>query len=173
MLKTCIVYGSTTRYTEMVAVEILEQPGFEDAALIDIEDIKPEQILDYDFIIFGIPTWDYGEIQSSWQNVWDELDGLDFNKKIVAFFGLGDQFGYSEWFVDGMGLLHEKIFSRGATVIGEWPTEGYNFNTAKSLTENKKTFVGLPIDEVNQEEMTEMRITQWCSQLQQIIRGDS
>lgn len=172
MLKICIVYGSTTRYTEMVAVKIQEQPGFGNAELIDIEDIQPEQILDFDFIIFGIPTWDYGEIQSSWQNVWDQLDVMDFTGKIVAFFGLGDQLGYSEWFVDAMGLLHDKIAARGATVIGEWPSEGYTFNTEKSLTANKKMFVGLPVDETNQEDLTDARIKNWCTQLRQIIMDD-
>lgn len=169
MLKTAIIYGSTTRYTEMVAVRILEQPGFEDAELFDIEDITLPAMLEYDFLIFGLPTWDYGEIQSSWQNVWEQLDLLDFSNKIVAFFGLGDQLGYSEWFVDAMGMLHDKVVARGAFVIGEWPVEGYSFNTHKSLTEDKKKFVGLPIDEVNQDDLTEVRISQWCKRLLESI----
>lgn len=169
MLKTAIIYGSTTRYTEMVAVRIQEQPGFEHSDLFDIEDIPLQTMLDYDFLIFGLPTWDYGEIQSSWQNVWEQLDTMDFSGKLVAFFGLGDQLGYSEWFVDAMGMLYDKIVSKGGFAIGEWPVEGYTFNTDMSLTKNKKNFVGLAIDEVNQDYLTGMRISQWCKQLLESI----
>lgn len=169
MLNTAIVYGSTTRYTERVAAKIQEQPGFEHADLLDIEDIKPEAILDYDFILFGIPTWDYGEIQTSWQNIWENLDTLDMTDKIVAFFGAGDQLGYSEWFVDAMGLLHDKIVARGAIAIGEWPITGYEFNSQKSLTADKKHFVGLAIDDENQPDMTEARIEKWCASLRDSI----
>lgn len=169
MLRTVIIYGSTTRYTEMVAARIIEQPGFENVDLFDIEDITLQAMLDYDFLIFGLPTWDYGEIQSSWQNVWEQLDTLDFSGKIVAFFGLGDQLGYSEWFVDAMGMLHDKIISKGAFAIGEWPVDGYTFNTDISLTNNKTHFVGLAIDEVNQSNLTESRISQWCQNLLESI----
>lgn len=165
MLNIAIIYGSTTRYTEMVAAKIQEQAGFADADLLDIEDIKPEAIVDYDFILFGIPTWDYGEIQTSWQNVWENLDALDMTDKIVAFFGSGDQLGYSEWFVDAMGLLHDKIVARGAIAIGEWPVSGYEFNSEKSLTADKKHFVGLPIDDVNQPDLTDERVKKWCEYL--------
>ncbi|EJI6541133.1 flavodoxin [Salmonella enterica] len=168
-MKTAVIYGSTTRYTERVAVKIVEQLGFENAELLDIEDAALPKILEYDFLIFGLPTWDYGEIQSSWQNVWDKMDELDFTNKIVAFFGLGDQLGYSEWFVDAMGLLHDKVVVRGAVAIGEWPTEGYTFNTKKSLTADRQAFVGLAIDEVNQEDLTDGRICVWCKQLREII----
>lgn len=169
MLKTAIIYGSTTRYTERMAVRILEQPGFEDAELFDIDDISPQSMLAYDFLIMGLPTWDYGEIQSSWQDVWSELDTVDFTGKLVAFFGLGDQLGYPEWFVDAMGLLHDKIVARGAVAIGEWSVAGYDFNSAKSLTADKKHFVGLAIDEVNQDDLTEQRVSQWCRELMDIV----
>ncbi len=170
MLKTCIIYGSTTGYTERVAVKISEYPGFENADLFDIEDIKLHTVLDYDFIIFGLPTWDYGEIPSSWQNVWKQIDELDFTHKTVAFFGLGDQLGYSEWFVDAMGILHDKIVEQGAQGIGRWPIVGYEFNTSKPLVENKKEFVGLAIDEVNQADLTDERIREWCKLLLNAVK---
>jgi flavodoxin II len=28
----------------------------------------------YDFIIFGIPTWNYGELQEDWDDRWEDLD---------------------------------------------------------------------------------------------------
>lgn len=166
-MRIAIVYGSTTRYTERVADKIAAQPGFETAELIDIEEGSVSELLDFDFIIFGIPTWDYGEVQASWQNVWDDIDRADFTHKLCAFFGLGDQMGYSEWFVDAMGLLHDKVVRQGGMAIGDWPTEGYHCNTRLSIAGNR--FVGLPVDEVNQAELTDERIKIWCGQLRDII----
>ncbi|STE83833.1 flavodoxin II [Escherichia coli] len=51
-------------------------------------------------LILGIPTWDFGEIQEDWEAVWDQLDDLNLEGKIVALYGLGDQLGYGEWFLD-------------------------------------------------------------------------
>ena len=31
----------------------------------------------YDVLILGIPTWDFGEIQEDWEAVWDQLDTLN------------------------------------------------------------------------------------------------
>lgn len=168
-MKIAIVFGSTTRYTEMVADKIASQPGFENADLIDVEDINFASLSDYDLIIFGIPTWDYGELQSSWQEVWDELDKLDFSGQLCAFYGLGDQSGYARWFVDAMGILHDKIAAKGAIVIGEWSTAGYQFDSDKALTKDKKNFVGLAIDDVNQQVLTDERIARWCSHLNSLI----
>ncbi len=166
-MRIAIVYGSTTRYTERVAGKIAAQPGFEEAELLDIEDTALSDLPGFDFIIFGIPTWDYGEVQSSWQTVWNDIDNTNFTDKLCAFFGLGDQQGYPEWFVDAMGLLHDKVVRQGGIAIGDWPTEGYHFNTQLSVAGDR--FVGLPLDEVNQEYLTDERISTWCSQLREII----
>ena len=48
----------------------------------------------YDVLILGIPTWDFGEIQEDWEAVWQQLDTLDLQGKIVALYGMGDQLGY-------------------------------------------------------------------------------
>lgn len=45
----------------------------------------------YDVLILGIPTWDFGEIQEDWEAVWDQLDTLNLEGKIVALYGMGDQ----------------------------------------------------------------------------------
>ena len=56
----------------------------------------------------GIPT-DFGEIQEDWEAVWDQLDTLNLEGKIVALYGMGDQLGYGEWFLDALGMLHDKL----------------------------------------------------------------
>ncbi|MEQ9565295.1 MAG: flavodoxin domain-containing protein, partial [Pseudomonadales bacterium] len=55
-----LCYGSSTCYTEMVAEQIQEMLGEDRVALIDIRDADLESFNQYTFMIFGIPTWDYG-----------------------------------------------------------------------------------------------------------------
>ncbi len=66
-------------------------------------------------LILGIPTWDFGEIQEDWEAVWDQLDDLNLEGKIVALYGLGDQLGYGEWFLDALGMLHDKLSTKGVS----------------------------------------------------------
>jgi len=160
-----LFYGTSTGNTGDIAVKVQEFFGEDELELFDVKD-SPLSLADsYEKLIFAIPTWDYGEVQEDWQEVWDEVDTMDFNGKAVAFLGLGDQLGYPEWFVDAMGMLHDKVVARGATIVGHWPVEGYEFDESKALTEDKKHFIGLPVDEDTQRELTEDRIDTWCAQV--------
>jgi len=62
-----------------------------------------------------------------------------------------------------MGILAEKIRSLGGTTVGQWPTIGYEFNESKAVQNGK--FVGLALDEDNQPELTESRISTWVAQV--------
>ncbi|OMH33675.1 flavodoxin [Motiliproteus sp. MSK22-1] len=157
-----IIYGSTTGNTSDIAVKVQQHLGEDEAVLFDVKDTGLEVIDTFDKIIFAIPTWDYGEVQEDWEEIWDEIDSYDFSGKITAYIGLGDQLGYSEWFVDAMGMLHNKIVAKGASVIGHWPIEGYEFDHSVALTEDRKCFVGLALDEDTQREMTDERLSTWC-----------
>lgn len=163
-----IIYGSTTGNTADVAEQVKTTFANDDIELFDVKDISMEIIEAFDKIIFAIPTWDYGEIQEDWDEVWDEVDTFDFTGKTVAFIGLGDQLGYAEWFLDAMGLLHDKVVAKGAKVVGHWPIEGYEFDESKALTEDGSHFVGLALDEDTQRELSEERINTWCEQ----VKGD-
>jgi len=117
------------------------------------------------FIIFGISTWDFGELQEDWESHWEEVHGLDLSGKTIALFGLGDQLGYGEWFQDALGMLHDAILPSGCKIVGYWPNEGYEFTASKALTEDKTQFVGLSLDDENQYDKTDARIEAWCEQL--------
>ncbi|MFT6968027.1 MAG: flavodoxin II [Cellvibrionaceae bacterium] len=160
-----LFYGSSTCYTEMSAEKIQQCFGQENIDLFNIADTAVDEIDHYQQIIFGIPTWDYGELQEDWEAIWDEIDNLKFADKTVAIFGLGDQIGYPDWFLDAMGFLHNKILLLGATVIGYWPNDGYTFETSQALNEEKTQFLGLALDDENQFDKTDERITLWCEQL--------
>ena len=119
----------------------------------------------YPAVIMGIPTWDYGELQEDWEEIWDEIDTVNFRGKTVALYGLGDQIGYPEWFLDAMGYLHAKLEALGANLVGYSPVEGFEFEQSKALTADGNQFVGLALDEENEFDLTQERIARWCEQI--------
>ncbi|TYK65052.1 flavodoxin FldB [Colwellia echini] len=164
-MKIGLFYGSTTCYTEIVAEKIQEIIGSD---LVDIFNIKDQPLalcLDYDFIIFGISTWDYGEIQEDWESIWGDINQLDLTDKIVALYGMGDQVGYADWFQDALGMLHDQVVMQDAKVIGYWPTQGYEFTASKALSSDGNQFVGLALDEDSQYSLTDERLDTWCEQI--------
>ncbi len=171
-MKIAIFYGSTTCYTEMVAekIQVLLQSDPQMAAhgSISLHNIKTtplSQMQDYDVLILGISTWDFGELQEDWEAHWSEISDVNLNQKIIAIYGMGDQIGYSDWFVDAMGMLDEAIAGNDCQRIGFWPTEGYEFTRSKALTPDGEWFVGLALDEENQYDLTEDRLLQWLEQI--------
>lgn len=162
-----LFYGSSTCYTEMSAEKIQQCLGETQVDLFNIADEPMISTQFYTQIIFGIPTWDYGELQEDWEEIWDEIDELDFTGKTVALYGQGDQEGYPEWFLDAMGYLHSKLVKRGASMIGYWPNEGYEFEASKALTADDSHFVGLALDDDSQFDASQERIAIWCQQLQE------
>ena len=79
-----LFYGSSTCYTEMAAEKIRDIIGPELVTLHNLKDDSPKLMEQYDVLILGIPTWDFGEIQEDWEAVWDQLDDLNLEGKIVA-----------------------------------------------------------------------------------------
>lgn len=164
-MKIGLFYGSSTCYTEMASEKIRTLIGEDLIDIYNIKDTPVSTLQDYDFLILGISTWDFGEIQEDWSAVWQQLDGLSLNGKYVALFGLGDQEGYGEWFLDAMGMLHDELVTTGVKFLGYWPNQGYEFEQSKALTEDKTHFVGLALDEDSQYELSDQRIEQWCEQI--------
>ncbi|CAM2772211.1 flavodoxin FldB [Vibrio neptunius] len=166
VMKIGLFYGSTTCYTEMAAEKMRAIIGEE---LVDIRNVKETplaEMADYDFLILGISTWDFGEIQEDWNEIWDQIDGLSLNGKTIALYGLGDQEGYGEWYLDAMGMLHDQLKKTGANLIGYWPNDdSYEFEASKALTEDGSQFVGLALDEDSQYELSDERIATWVEQI--------
>lgn len=165
MSKIGLFFGSDEGNTESVAQRIQQRFGEEVVDIFDIADVTQLEFADYDLIILGIPTWDFGQIQSDWEEFWDDVSDMDFSNKTVAFFGLGDQFGYGDFFLDAMGMLHDVVIEKGAHIVGHWPTVGYEFEASKAEIPGEGTFIGLALDEDQQPELTAERLNQWCEQV--------
>lgn len=177
--KIGLFYGSTTCYTEIAAEKIREFIGDDIIELHNIKDVPLSEAQSYDTLIFGISTWDFGELQEDWESHWDEIAQLDLSGKTIALFGMGDQNGYAEWFQDALGMLHDALAeanrdSSGNTTIkriGYWPNQGYDFIASKALSKDETSFVGLALDEDCQYELSDQRIAEWSTQVLTEIAG--
>jgi len=159
-----LFFGSDTGNTEAIGKMIQKKLGKQMVDVKDIAKSTKEEIAEFDLLILGIPTWYYGENQCDWDDFLPDLEELDFTDKLVAIYGLGDQEDYAEYFCDAMEPLRDIVESKGAIVVGNWSTDGYEFEASKALID-ENTFIGLCIDEDRQSEQTEARVDQWISQL--------
>lgn len=162
-----LFYGSSTGMTEYVADQIAEawaNAGQTPLAPINIGEANDlSQFLQFDYLILGIPTWNIGELQDDWDILFPQLDTLDFTGKQVAIFGVGDQYGYPDNFLDAVGILGHKLRERGAVLRGYWYDEHYEFSDSLGFEDGQ--FMGLGIDETQQAELTPQRINQWITQI--------
>ena len=162
-----LIYGSDTGNTENVIDNYLLsifEPYFEIESKC-INDITSNDWKSHDFYILSIPTWYDGELQSDWEDYFEEFKTIDFTGKTIAIFGLGDQIGYDEWFCDGIGILAEVVEKNGGKVIGHTEKDdSFDFETSKAL-KDENTFWGLALDEDNQDELTEERLKNWFNKL--------
>lgn len=165
--RTGLFYGSTTGVTEKVAYDIQaawkRQTG-DDIEPTNIGTLKNlSELLAYDHLIIGIPTWNVGQLQDDWDIAFPKLNKLDFTGKQVALFGAGDQYGYPDNYLDAIGILGHKLRERGATLVGYCDIDTYDFSDSRALEDGK--FMGLGIDEIHQRELTDERVEHWVSQI--------
>jgi len=76
---------------------------------------------------------------------------------------MGNHILYADYFVDAMGELGQKVLEKGGRLVGYVSAEGYEFNHSKALIDDK--FLGLPLDEDTQEELTEERLDKWLNSI--------
>jgi len=134
---------------------------------MDVEQSLPDDMMNYDFLILGIPTWGIGKTQEDWDVLLPMIENMDFSRKKVALFGLGDQESYPGTFADALGHLYEVLLSTGCSFTGSWPVAGYAYEGSTAVKGGR--FVGLVLDEENQPEKTEERIDMW---LMDILEDD-
>lgn len=162
MAKIGIFFGSTEGNTERVVNQIQELFG-DEAALHNVNSSTADDMQEYSYLILACPTWEIGRLQEDWDSFIDEIENVDYAGKKVTYLGLGDADGYPDTFLDALGIIHDRIKDKGATFVGSWPTDGYNFSASKGVVDGK--FLGLAIDEDNQKDLTPSRVEQWVQQL--------
>lgn len=160
MSKTLVVYGSSTGTCEGIANTIGEKLG---AEVVNISDLTKEQAEGADNLILGTSTWGAGDMQDDWYDGLDLLKGCNLEGKKIALFGCGDSEGYSDTFCGGMHEIYDGLQGKGATFIGQVPTDGYTFDDSPAVQDGK--FEGLALDEDNESDKTEERIDAWIADI--------
>ena len=162
--KIGLFFGSDTGNTEEVTETIKELWNYSELEVIEACDMTVEDFDRFEIIILGLSTWYDGDLQSDFEEFYPAFKTIDFSNKIVAMYGCGDQYGYAEYFVDGLGILGSVILANGGEIVGKWPIEGYEFDESKGQF-NDELFYGLALDFENQMELNDERIKQWIPQV--------
>lgn len=164
MKKIGLFYSFNTNKTAKNAEKIKKAFGKTfDIDNVNVEEIDEDTFLSYDNMVLGVPTWFDGELPNYWDEFMPAIEDLKLKGKTVALFGLGDQVGYPENFVDAIGILAKALEERGAKVIGLTSTDGFTFEQSAAIRDGK--FLGLPLDIENQAALTDDRIKNWVQQL--------
>jgi len=172
MKKIGIFFGTETGTTRLIAKKIHKLLGDDVAAKpINVNRITPEEMLQYDALILGTPSYGVGDIpglsagclERNWEEFLAQFGSPDLNGKRIAMFGLGAQERYAERFASSLMALYTIFADLGADMIGEWSTEGYTFEHSASVVDNR--FVGLVIDQRTQGMYTEERLKAWVEQV--------
>ncbi len=167
MAKIGLFYGTDTGNTERISKRIKElidaKLGEGSVDVLEIYKKKAEDMDKYDTLILGMPTWYDGELQGDWESYIAEMQKIDFSKKKVAFFGLGDQYGYASYFIDALLVFAEIVEKNNGKLYGLWPVAGYEHDYSKA--QRGDHFLGLALDVDNQDELTEERLQKWVPQV--------
>lgn len=164
MSKIGLFYGPEGGNVERVAKLIAEKVGADRIVIRKLKDCEAKDVAEYSNIIMGISTlgkhnWSSDNSGNDWDIFLPKLNGLNLKGKKVALFGLGDHIAYADFFVDSMGDLADSIKLTGAELIGQVSDEGYEFSESRAFADGK--FVGLPLDEDFEDDLTEKRVTNW------------
>ncbi|MDE5571488.1 MAG: flavodoxin FldA [Prevotella sp.] len=160
MNATIIIYGSSTGTCEAIAEKIASRLGCE---AINVQDLSADIVAANQNLILGTSTWGAGELQDDWYDGLKTLQRADLSGKTIAIFGCGDCSAYSDTFVSGMGELYNGIKDSGAHFIGSVPTDGYTYDSSEAVVNGR--FIGLPLDDINEDDKTDARIEAWIAQL--------
>ena len=160
MNKTIVVFGSSTGTCEAIAEKIAQKLGCE---AINVQDLTAEVVENNQNLILGTSTWGAGELQDDWYDGLRVLQAANLTDKTIALFGCGDCESYGDTFVGGIGELYNGIKESGANFVGAVSTDGYTFDDSETVVDGK--FVGLPLDDVNEDDKTDSRIDAWIADI--------
>lgn len=172
MSRVGLFFASSTGNTRRIAKAIKKRYDDETMAeALNVNKATTEVFASYRYLILGTSTLGAGALPGlssdcmggGWEEFLPKIAHLDFSGKTIALFGLGNQEKYPDEFVDAMGILYEFFKTRGAKFVGSWPADDYSFIASKALVEDD--FVGLVLDQENQQMLTDERLNQWLNQI--------
>jgi flavodoxin I len=168
MSKIGLFFGPLKGSVHRVAEKVKAALGEQNVDMISVNDAVLSDLEKYDLIIFGISTvgketWDSNYSNTDWSKFFPNISKVDFSGKTVAIFGLGDHITYSSYFVNAVGVLAKDLMKNGANIVGKVDPSGYEFDDSEAIFDGM--FIGLPIDEDFESELTDERIANWITSI--------
>lgn len=161
MKKTIIIYGSSTGTCQDLAERIGKKLGVED--VVNVADVTESQVNEAENLILGTSTWGAGDMQDDWYDGIKTIKAANLSGKTIALFGCGDSDSYGDTFCSGMDEIYNELKDSGAKFIGQVSTDGYTYEDSASVVDGK--FIGLALDEVNEDDKTDERIDAWVDSI--------
>ena len=168
MSKIGLFFGPLKGSVHRVAEKVKTALGEQNVDLIAVNDASLSDLEKYDHIIFGISTvgketWDSDYSNTYWSKFFPNISKVKFSGKTVAIFGLGDHITYSAYFVNAMGMLAKDLLKNGATIVGKVDPSNYEFDESEAVIDGM--FIGLPVDEDFEPELTDERVAKWVNSI--------
>lgn len=168
MSKTAIFFGPLDGSVHRVAKKVRDEIGADKIEMVPVKDASAADLEKYDKTIFGISTvgsetWHSTYSNADWGKFLPEVSKVRYEGKTLAIFGLGDHVTYARTFVDHIGLLANALKKNGAELVGKVPTDEYEYEDSKAIEDDK--FMGLPVDEDFEPELTDERVKKWVGQI--------
>ncbi len=163
MKKIGLFYSFNSVKTRQQAEKIIKHLGEKNIEKVNVEEATQEQFMGFTNYILAVPTWFDGELPNYWDEFLPSVEDDSLKGKTFALYGGGDQKGYPENFVDGLGHLADFIEARGGKIVGFTSTEGYEFESSRAQRGDK--FVGLALDIENQAALSNERIEKWVENI--------
>jgi len=180
MGKIGIFFGTDSGTTRLMAKKMAKKLGDGQCDKpLNVNRIGVEELLKYDALILGTPSYGEGDLpgvetgvkDGSWQEFMPKLAQADLSGKRIALYGLGNQDKYPERFADSLYTLYTQLQACGAQIVGGWSTEGYQFDQSKAVVDGK--FVGLVLDQNNQALLSDERMDAWLAMVVPILLADA
>jgi len=168
MAQIGVFYGPEKGSVEKVARVIGSKFGADKVELIAVKNSNEADLNRFDKLVFGVSTvgktnWDSEHKSTDWDVFATKFDKVDWAGKKVAIYGLGDHIQYPQHFVDAIGWIYERLNDLGAEVVGFCSTDGYTYEDSEGIKDGH--FLGLPLDEDNEADQTDVRVENWISRL--------
>ena len=128
---------------------------------INVTDFNADVIAENDNLILGTSTWGAGEVQDDWYDGINAIQAADLSGKTVAIFGCGDSASYSDTFCGGMAVIYNAVKAAGANVVGAVDASKYTYDDSEAVVNGQ--FVGLALDNDNEDDKTDSRIESWIA----------
>lgn len=168
MKKIGLFYSFHSVKTKQQAKKIIKELGADNIEEVNVEEATEEKFISFSNYILAVPTWFDGELPNYWDEFIPSVEDDSLKGKTFAFYGGGDQKGYPENFVDGLGILADFIEQRGGTIVGFTSIEGYEYESSRAQRGNQ--FVGLALDIENQAALSDERIKNWTEDLKKAFK---